>query len=68
MHDQQGRIHDSISHVCWAGTLMEIRSLFGLNSAVEKTRDKTTDRPTNQPTDQPTNRPTNQPTNQSIPL
>ena len=27
---EQVRIHDSISHVRWAGALMEVRSLFGL--------------------------------------
>ena len=31
---KQVRIHDGISHVRWAGALMEVRSLFGLNSAV----------------------------------
>ena len=33
---KQGRIHGSISHARWAGALMEVRSLFGLNSAVKK--------------------------------
>ena len=41
---KQGRIHGSISRERWAGALMEVRSLFGLNSAVKKTRDGTTDR------------------------
>ena len=41
---KQGRIHGSISHERWAGALMEVRSLFGFNSAVwKKTRDGTTD-------------------------
>ena len=31
---EQVRIHDGISRECWAGALMEVRSLFGLNSAV----------------------------------
>ena len=29
---KQGCIHGSISHEHWAGALMEVRSLFGLNS------------------------------------
>ena len=29
---EQGRIHDHISRERWAGALMEVRSLFGLNS------------------------------------
>ena len=33
---QQVRIHDSFSHVRWGGALMEVRSLFGLYSAVQK--------------------------------
>ena len=33
---KQGRIHDHISRERWAGALMEVRSLFGLNS---ETRD-----------------------------
>ena len=36
---RQVHIHDNLSHVRWAGALMEVRSLFGLNSAVKKTRD-----------------------------
>jgi len=36
MRKKQVRIHDSISHLRWAGALMEVRSLFGLNSAVKK--------------------------------
>ena len=43
-----------ISHVRRAGALMEVRSLFGLNSVVEKTRDGRTDRRTDGPTDQRT--------------
>jgi len=39
MRKKQVRIHDSISHLRWAGALMEVRSLFGLNSAVKKTQD-----------------------------
>ena len=53
---KQGRIHGSISHARWAGALMEVRSLFGLNSAVKKKRE--TDRRTDRWTDGPTNRPT----------
>ena len=30
---KQGRIHDHISRKRWAGALMEVRSLFGMNSA-----------------------------------
>ena len=33
---KQGRIHGSISHARWAGALMEVRSLFGLNSVDKK--------------------------------
>ena len=33
---KQGRTHDMISLECWAGALMEVRSLFGLNSVVKK--------------------------------
>ena len=33
---KQVRLHDGISQVRWAVALMEVRSLFGLNSAVEK--------------------------------
>ena len=44
---EQGRIHGSIER--WAGALMEVRSLFGLNSAVKKTRDGTTDGQTDRP-------------------
>ena len=44
-------IHDSISHVRWAGALMEVRSLFGLNSAVKKTGDGPMDGWTNRRTD-----------------
>ena len=36
---KQVRIHDSISHVRWVGALMEVRSLFGLNSAAKKKRE-----------------------------
>ena len=31
--------NETISHVCWAGALMEVRSLFGLNFAVWKKRE-----------------------------
>ena len=50
---QQVRIHDGFSHVRWAGALMEVRSLFGLNSAVRKKRetDRRTDRPMDGQTD-----------------
>ena len=41
---KQDHIHSSISRKRWAGALMELRSLFGMNSAVKKTRDGTTDR------------------------
>ena len=34
---KKGRIHGNISHARWA--LMEVRSLFGLISAVKKTGD-----------------------------
>ena len=34
---EQVRIHDRISQVHWAGVLMEVRSLFCLNSVVKKT-------------------------------
>ena len=40
---EQVRIHDSISHVRWAGALMEVRSLFGLNFTIKKTGDRRTD-------------------------
>ena len=40
----------------WAGALMEVRSLFGLNSAIKKKR--LTDPPTDGQTDGPTNGPT----------
>ena len=44
---EQGRIHGSISRKRWAGALMEVRSLFGLNSAIrKKTRNGRTDGPT----------------------
>ena len=62
---EQGRIHGSISHARWAGALMEVRSLFGLNSAVKKNARRTdgpTDGPTNGPTDRPTDQPTDRPT------
>ena len=45
---KQVRIHDRISRERWAGALMEVRSLFGLNS---KTRDQRTDGPTDRRTD-----------------
>ena len=48
---EQGHIHGSISHARWAGALMEVRALFGLNSAVKKTGDRRTDGPTDRPTD-----------------
>ena len=46
-------IHDRISRERWAGALMVVRSLFGLNSAVRKKRvmDQRTDGRTNGPTD-----------------
>ena len=53
---KQVRIHDGISHVHWAGALMEVRSLFGLNSAVRKKRE--TDQPTGRRTDGRTDGPT----------
>ena len=40
---EQGCIHGSISRERWAGALMEVRSIFALNSALKKTRDGTTD-------------------------
>ena len=50
---KQLRIHVRISPVRWAGALIEIRSLFCLNSAVrKKTRDRPTDGWTNRWTDQ----------------
>ena len=48
---KQVRIHDSISHVRWAGALMEVILLFGLNFAVEKMGDRRTDGPTDGRTD-----------------
>ena len=48
---EQGRIHGSISRERWAGALMEVKSLFGLNSAVKKKC--VTERPTDGPTDGP---------------
>ena len=51
---KQGRIHGSISHARWAGALMEVRSLFGLNSAVKKKQETDpggTDGPTDGRTD-----------------
>ena len=50
---KQGRTHDMISLECWAGALMEVRSLFGLNSVVKKNARRTTG-PTDGPTDQRT--------------
>ena len=50
-YEKQVRIHDSISDVRWAGALMEVRSLFGLNFAVEKTGDQPTVRLTDGQTD-----------------
>ena len=47
---KQVRMHKSISHVRWAGALMEVRSLFGLISAVKK-KWLPTDRPTDRLTD-----------------
>ena len=48
---EQGRIHGSISHARWAGALMEVRALFGLNSALKKCKmDQWTDGQTNGPT------------------
>ena len=42
----------------WAGALMEVRSLFGLNSAVKKNALQTTDHePTDGRTDRRTDRP-----------
>jgi hypothetical protein len=38
------------SRECWAGALMEVRSHFGLNSAIKKTRYGRTDRPTDRQT------------------
>ena len=38
LEHKQVRILNRISHVRWAGALMEVRSLFGLNSAVKKKR------------------------------
>ena len=55
---EQGHIHGSISHARWAGALMEVRALFGLNSAVKKTRDGPTDGQADGLTDRPTNQPT----------
>ena len=49
---EQGR-HPAISRERWAGALMEVRSLFGLNSAIKK---RVTDGPTNGPTDGRTDR------------
>ena len=49
-------------HEGWAGVLMEVRSLFGLNSAVEKTRYRRTDRPKDRWTDGPTDQRTDGPT------
>ena len=49
-HTKQGRIHGSISHARWAGALMEVKSLFGLNSAIKK-NGRRTDGPTNRRTD-----------------
>ena len=51
---EQGRIHGSISHARWAGALMEVRALFGLNSAVKEMQDGPTDRGTDQPTNRRT--------------
>ena len=38
---KQVRIHDRISHVRWAGALMEVRSFFGLNSVDGRTDGRT---------------------------
>ena len=43
MIEIQGRIHGSISHARWAGALMEVKSLFGLNSADKQNGGRTTD-------------------------
>ena len=51
---KQVHIHDSISHVRWAGALMEVKELFGLNFAVKKTGERRTDRWTDGRTDGPT--------------
>ena len=50
---KQFRIHDSLSHVRWAGALMEVGSLSGLNFAVKKETNRRTARQTDQPTDRP---------------
>ena len=39
--NEQVRMHDGISHVRWAGALMEVRSLFGLSSAFQKNARRT---------------------------
>ena len=44
-------MHDSVSRLRWGGALMEVRSLFGLNAAVKKTRDAPTDRQLDHPND-----------------
>ena len=54
---KQGRTHDMISLECWAGALMEVRSLFGLNSVVKKNglwTDGRTERWADGPTDRQT--------------
>ena len=47
--DEQVRIHDRTSSVRWAGALMEVRSLFGLNPAIKKTRYRRTDQRADRP-------------------
>ena len=51
MRGKQVRIHDSISHVRWAGPLMEVGSLFGLNFVGKKTGERPRDGMTDGPTD-----------------
>ena len=53
---EQVRIHNTFSRERWAGALLEVRSLFGLNSAVKKNALRT-DGPTDGPrTDRPSYR------------
>ena len=63
---KQVRIHDCNSHIRWAGSLMGVKSLFGLNSMVKKTRDGRTDGRTDGPTDQRTDRRTDRRTDPNI--